>query len=232
MIDPEILLNDITPGLNNPNYTRYTCNNHGVPSVTELLSFIDNQGLIDWANAVGRKGINNKKILANAAQYGTNTHSAIEKYLKGDDVFVKNSSFEAFKKWWRIINEGHRVVILGMEESLISEYFAGTYDLLVSIDDKIYLVDYKTSNNVGYKYFLQLAAYRNLLYKLKGININGCIVLQLGKGPKPKFNEFLLNYEDPIHYEFIENCFRSFMGIVYTFYNVERCKEGFKDIFK
>lgn len=232
MINPELLLNDIQPGINSPKYSRYTYNNHGVPSVTELLGFIDSQGLIDWANAIGRKGMDNKKILATAARFGTNTHSAIENYLQGNDVFVENSAFEAFKNWWKIINEGHRVVILGQEDPLVGQFFAGTYDLLISIDDKIYLVDFKTSNNVGYKYFMQLAAYRYLLYTLKGININGCIVLQLSKGPKPKFNEFLLNFENPIEYEFIENCFRSFMGLVYTFYNVEMCKEGFKEIFK
>lgn len=230
MFKPESLLDQLTP-FDSPRYSRYTYENHGVPSVTELLGFIDNQGLIDWANAVGRKGINNKNILANAAQYGTNTHSAIENFLKGSDVFVDNSSFKAFKAWWDIINDGHKVVIIGQEEPLVNRFFAGTYDLLLSIDDKIYLVDFKTSNNVGYKYFMQLAAYRYLLYTNKGINIHGCIVLQLGKGPKPKFNEFLINFENPLHYNFIENCFKSFMGLVYTFYNVETCKKQFDEVF-
>ena len=231
MLDPKTFLNDLEPYVFGNKYNRYEYKGYGIPSVTEILGFVDNQGLIDWANAIGRKGIDNKNVLANAAKYGTNTHSAIENYLKGGDEFVKTSSLEAFKLWWKTINKDKRVVILGQEESLIGVYFAGTYDLLISIDDKVYLVDFKTSNNVGYKYFMQLAAYRYLLYTLKGLNINGCIILQLGKGSKPKYNEYLLNFENPYEYEFIENCYRAFMGLVYTFYNIETCKKQFKEIF-
>ena len=88
---------------------------------------------------------------------------------------------DAFKEWWHGINECHRVKVLGQEQSLFCEYFAGTYDLLISIDDKPYLIDFKTSNHVGYKYFMQLAAYRYLLYSQKNINVEGCIILQFDK---------------------------------------------------
>lgn len=229
MIKPELLLNDLTPlDIENP---RYTYNHKGVPSVTELLSYIDNQGLIDWANMIGRKGINNQNILKNAAQYGTNTHSAIEKYLKGQSIFVDNSSFKAFINWWDKLNSENKVEIIGQEEPLISPFFAGTYDLLININGDPYLVDFKTSKHVGYKYFMQIAAYRNLLYTLKDINIKGCIILQLGKGAKPKYNDFVLDFNDPFHYEYIESSLRTFMGIVYTFHNAEKCKSQFNDIF-
>lgn len=229
MLKPELLLNDLDPlDLEN---NRYTYNNKGVPSVTELLSYIDNQGLIDWANMIGRKGINNKDILQRAAQFGTNTHSAIEKYLKGQNIFVDNSSFKAFLNWWNKLNEENAVEIIGQEESLICPYYAGTYDLLLKINDDPYLIDFKTSKHIGYKYFMQIAAYRYLLYTQKNINIRGCVVLQLGKGARPKYNEFILRFDDPFHYEFIESCLRGFMGIVYTFHNSESCKVQFSDIF-
>lgn len=231
MIEPRLFLNDIQP-IDHGNNSRYFHKDKGVPSVTELLSFIDSQGLINWANAVGRKGQNNQDIVKRAAEYGTNTHAAIESYLNGEDPFVENSSLIAFKLWWKKLNENHRVRIVGKEESIISEFFAGTYDLLITIDDKPYLVDYKTSNHVTYKYFMQLAAYRNLLYTVKKININGCIILQLGKGRRPKYNDYSLDFTNPFHYEFIENCYRSFMGLVYTYYNVLNCKNQFNDIFK
>ena len=65
------------------------------------------------------------------------------------------------------MNEENKVDIIGQEESLISPYYAGTYDLLVNINGDPYLVDFKTSNHVGYKYFMQIAAYRYLLYTQK-----------------------------------------------------------------
>jgi hypothetical protein len=229
MLKPELLLNDLNPL--NLEDSRYEYKNKGVPSVTELLSYIDNQGLINWANMIGRKGMNNQDVLKRAAQFGTNTHSAIEKYLKNQDIFVDNSSFKAFINWWDKLNEENKVDIIGQEESLISPYYAGTYDLLVNINGDPYLVDFKTSNHVGYKYFMQIAAYRYLLYTQKNINIQGSIVLQLKKGVNPKYNEFVLNFNNPFHYEFIENSLRAFMGIVYTFHNAENCKKQFNDIF-
>lgn len=230
MLKPELLLNDLEQI--DLSKSRYTYKGKGIPSVTELLSFVDNQGLIDWANMIGRKGINNQHVLQRAAQFGTNTHSAIENYLKGKDVFTDNSSFKAFLNWWKKLNDENKVEVIGQEEPLICPYFAGTYDLLININGDPYLVDFKTSNHVGYKYFMQIAAYRYLLYIQKNINIRGCIVLQLKKGPKPKYDDYLLRFDDPFHYEFIEMCLRAFMGIVYTFHNIESSKKQFNMIFE
>ena len=229
MIRPEDLLVDLEPACIKS--ARYENNGKNIPSVTELLSFIDSAGLINWANRIGRQGIDNQQILRTAAKFGTNTHSAIEKYLKGEEPFVDNSAFKAFQQWWEGLTSANKVEILGQEEPLVSDYFAGTYDLLVSINDKPYLVDFKTSNSVGYKYFMQIAAYRYLLFIKKNINIQGAIVLKLSKGPKPKFQEFALDFDNPEHYCFIENCLRSFMGVVYTYHNAENCKEKFNTIF-
>ena len=110
------------------------------------------------------------------------------------------------------------------------EHFGGTYDLLISIDDKPYLVDFKTSNHVGYKYFMQLAAYRYLIWRKKKISLEGCLVLQFDK-ESPQFKEYNLTFSNPVEYEFIENCFKSFMGLVYTYYNVKLCQRQFGVLF-
>ena len=158
-----------------------------------------------------------------------NIYRIFSNYLKGKK-YTDNVCLNAFKEWWTGINSCHRVRILGQEKSLICEYFAGTYDLLITIDDKPYLIDFKTSNHVGYKYFMQLAAYRYLLYTQKNINIEGCIILQFDK-TEPKYREFNLNFSDPYDYEFIENCHRSFMGLVYTYYNTKLCQRQFGQLF-
>lgn len=229
MINSELLLNDVTK-FDKGRKARYHIDGRGIPSVTELLSFIDSEGLISWANRVGRQGQDNKDIVKKAAEFGTMVHESIELYLKKKYTGPGNVCLDAFKEWWTGINKYHRVRILGQENPLIGEYFAGTYDLLISIDDKPYLVDFKTSNHVGYKYFMQLAAYRYLLYTLKNINIEGCIVLQFDK-KEPKYREFNLDFTNPYDYEFIENCYRSFMGLVYTYYNVKLCQREFAHIF-
>ena len=228
MFNAELLLNDITT-FDKGKKARYHINGRGIPSVTELLSFIDSEGLIGWANRIGRQGLDNKEVANKAAEFGTMVHESIENYLKGKK-YTDNVCLDAFKEWWTGINSCHRVRIIGQEQSIVCEYFAGTYDLLITIDDKPYLIDFKTSNHVGYKYFMQLAAYRYLLYTQKNINIEGCIILQFDK-TEPKYREFNLNFSDPYDYEFIENCHRSFMGLVYTYYNTKLCQRQFGQLF-
>lgn len=229
MLDPELLLNDITV-FDKGRTARYKYNNRGIPSVTELLSFIDSEGLISWANRIGRQGVDNRDLVRKAADFGTMVHESIEMYLKGKKVENPNVCLDAFKEWWEGINSYHRVRILGQEEPMIGEFFAGTYDLLISINDKPYLVDFKTSNHVGYKYFMQLAAYRYLIWIKKNINLEGCLILQFNK-EEPKFREYSLTFSNPYEYEFIENCYRAFMGLVYTYYNVKLCQRQFGKIF-
>lgn len=225
MLAPELLLNDITV-FDKGKTARYRYKDRGVPSVTELLSFIDTEGLIGWANRIGRQGIDNKEVVKKAADFGTMVHESIEMYLKRKPIKNDNVCLTAFKAWWDGINQSHRVRILGQEEPLIGPYFAGTYDLMISIDDKPYLIDFKTSNSVGYKYFMQLAAYRYLIYINKGISLEGAVILQFDK-QEPNFIEYPLTFSDPNDYEFIENCYRSFMGLVYTYYNAKLCQRQF-----
>ena len=213
--------------------SRYEVGGRGIPSVTEILSYVDSQGLIDWANRIGLQGKNNKEYAAKAARYGTATHSAIENYLKGNgNDFLDNSAFKAFKLWWADINRDHKVKIIGQEEPLVIDTFAGTYDLLITIDDRYFMIDFKTSNSVGYKYFMQLAAYRYLIYRKKGIVLDGVIVLQLDKAPRaPKYYEFGLDFSRADHYAFIENCMNCFAGVLYSYHNIERLKNEFDEVF-
>lgn len=229
MINPELLLNDITV-FDKGKQARYKYEGRGIPSVTELLSFIDSEGLITWANKVGRQGKDNKEIAKEAAEFGTMVHESIEMYLKNKQIKNENVCLDAFKEWWHGINSCHRVRILGQEEKMIGEFFAGTYDLMITIDDKPYLIDFKTSNHVGYKYFMQLAAYRYLIWTTKNINLEGAIILQFNK-KEPKFKEYSLTFSNPYDYEFIENCYRAFMGLVYTYYNVKLAQRQFGRLF-
>lgn len=230
MLNPEQLLEEVSVTDMKRRNPRYKHNGIAIPSVTELLSFIDSESLVYWANRIGRQGIDNRDVLRQAADFGTMVHESIEQYLKGKPVEHPNICLEAFKQWWAGLNSCHVVKILGQEQPMTCEHFGGTYDLLISIDDKPYLVDFKTSNHVGYKYFMQLAAYRYLIWKKKKISLEGCLVLQFNK-ESPQFKEYSLTFSNPVEYEFIENCFKSFMGLVYTYYNVKLCQRQFGVLF-
>ena len=151
--------------------SNYYFNSKQVPRVTDIISkSIHEEYLMKWSNYLGFKHLSYVEELNKAAEYGTLVHSAIENFLK-HNISSDNVSFKAFLRWWNIVNASNEVRIIGEEESLVCEWFGGTYDLLISINNKIYLVDFKTSNHVGYKYYLQLAAYRYMIYKNKNINI-------------------------------------------------------------
>ena len=199
-----------------------------LPRVTKILSFIDSEGLIDWANRMGRCGKDNKEILKNAGDYGTKTHTAIEKFLKYQEEPVDRIiAFDSFKKWYNDVWTKNDIKILGQEETLFAKgLFAGTYDLLLSINGKVYLMDFKTSNHVGYKYCMQLAAYRYMLRERKNLEIDGAIVLQVDKN-KPKYTEYFLDLSKESDRLYMEDCERAMIMLTMLYHEVYWLKNNF-----
>lgn len=209
---------------------RYTYNDIPVPSVTQILSkCIAEEYLIKWANYLGFKRIKYKDQVGLAATIGTDAHNAIEAYLK-DKIECISVPFKSFRLWWDMLCANNEVEIIGIEEQMVLPYCSGTYDILLKINGRIFLVDLKTSNHIGYKYFIQLAAYRHMLYKTKGINIDGCLILQVDK-EEPSFEEFTLDFSIPEHYQFIEHCAFTFMSLALSYYNINKAESMFKQIF-
>lgn len=229
----EILLEDIsgdTIEYKDSKKHFYQYGNILVPSVTTIISrCIQEDYLLNWANYLGFKRIKYRDKLNEAAILGTMGHNAIESYLKSG-IESANICLASFKLWWNDINTQHKVKILGIEQEMVLPYCGGTYDLLLSIDDRIYLLDLKTSNNLSYKYFIQLAAYRHMLYKTQDINVDGCIVLQLDKSIA-SFNEQVLDFSINEHYAFIEQCAYTFISMVLSFYNIYRTEINYKKLF-
>lgn len=224
------VVNEIDKTQVNISKVRYTYNGIPVPSVTQILSrCIAKDYLIGWANYLGFKRIKYRDQVGLAATMGTDGHNAVEAYLR-DGTECDNICYKSFRIWWDILTTSHTVEIIGMEEELVLPYCSGTYDLLLKIDDRIFLVDLKTSNHVGFDYFIQLAAYRHLLYKVKNINIDGCLILQLDK-ESPSFEEFALDFTNNDHYNFIEHCAFTFMSLVLSYYNIDKAESMFKQIF-
>lgn len=226
-------LDELTYEANSKSSTYYNQDGIKVPRVTEVLSrMIHSDGLMYWANNMGLKGYKYKDLMTTAANIGTYAHKAIEIYLRDNINTEDNIPFQGFLMWYNILTkeQGLSVEVVYVEHKLACRWFGGTLDCLMKINGKYYLLDFKTSNHVTFSYFLQLAAYRYMLYVTEGIIIDGIIVLQLCKD-EPGFNEYMLVCSNPEHMTFINHCEVTFMSLVYAFYNLQETEVMYKEIF-
>ena len=170
----ESLLKKIDMDELNIDEERYQFQGYNLPRVTEIISnMLHEDFLMIWANNIGlyqRKKY--KDTLEEAATKGAFVHDAIEDYIQNSNELdldkvpseyqkEVNFAYGSFKSWWSVITK-RNVKIIMQEHKLVCPWFGGTLDLLVEIDGRVYLLDFKTSNHPSYKYFLQLAAYRNI----------------------------------------------------------------------
>lgn len=221
---------------------KYFYNGNPVPRVTAILSAMLNKDyLLKWANSLGWRRKSHEKERDLAAEIGTYVHNAIEQYMVNGveldttviPIHYKDkviNGYESFKLWWSKITSRNEIEIVACEKELVCPWYGGTCDFIIKINGKYFLGDFKTSNNVSYEYFLQLAAYRNIL-RLENIELSGCLILQVDKN-EVAFEEYVLMFEQPDHYQFIEQCFTTFNSLVYAYYNRLESEKQFKNIFK
>lgn len=225
-----------------PNKYIGTFSKYGVPRVTEILSaMLHEDFLMTWANNIGLyKHQKYKDVLNTSADIGSSVHEAIENHVSGKGIFDQSKypddtrrgivmAFNSFLEWWDIILKQNYKVLM-QEHTLVCKYFGGTLDLLMEINGKIYIVDFKTSNHPSYKYFLQLAAYRYILMNEYNINPDGCLILMLDKS-KCHFTELLLDFGNEEHLAYIEQCQETFLSLVYAYYNRGIATQMYTDIF-
>lgn len=226
-------LNDIDIVLNAESNVYQNSSGHPVARVTEIISsMIHSDTLMYWANSLGFKGIKYRDELNRAAQIGTVAHAAIEKFLKEKLCTNNNIPFQGFKLWYDIVTENMSlpITVIYVEHTMTCRWFGGTLDALLTIGNKTYLIDFKTSNHVTYRYFIQLGAYRHMLREVEGIEIDGVIVLQLDKS-EPGFNEYLLDFSIIDHLDFMNHCEHTFLSLAYAYYNIKKIETEYKTIF-
>lgn len=192
----EVLTRTLYGGLvtvvHNPNargrQPRYLVNNEKKPKgVTTILGQTLNKDLMQWAvdcmaEYLGpllpmvtesdlKNGASEYKRRRDAgAGAGTEAHAMVEQFLKGGKPSIENASQEARNAYGAFVTwfEQVKPEIIGVEEVIYSmtRDYAGTYDCMLKIDDKVYLCDLKTTNasrkapnGVYAENFLQLGAY-------------------------------------------------------------------------
>lgn len=157
---------------------KYKVNGRRVPGATTVISTSlgwGKEGLLHWAWKQGQDGKDFREERDKAADAGTIAHAMAEADVKGlpqpvppagmDDTeaaaWIKGqNAFEAYLTWKRMT----QIRILLSEVSFISEelLFGGTLDGVGIIDDKLCLIDFKTSNSTYPDHLIQMAAYRHL----------------------------------------------------------------------
>lgn len=142
-----------------------------VPSVTTVLdAYPKDAHFFQWLKDVGDKA---DHIRDEAGRRGSVVHNLTELYDEGQEVtFLSPEGFPQYKMLeWSMFERyvdfcnAHNPEIHMMEQNMISDTlgYAGTLDRVCTLYGKKTLLDIKTSNNLHNSYWLQLAAYEQLL---------------------------------------------------------------------
>lgn len=205
----------------------YSFDGYPVPRVNDVLSsMIHEDYIVEWANSIGKRGMDYHETLSASADKGTYTHEKIDKFLKKEDYNIPipaqysravNNAFSGFMTWWNDLNRTNYVKVLMNECRLTSPIVGGTLDLFIQINRKKYLLDFKTSNHPSYRYHLQLSAYEHLLEYNYGIQPDGWIILMLDKYRQNKYNELVV--ERPSDEPYMNRCKETFIMFADCYYH-------------
>lgn len=150
----------------------YRLNGSVIPSVTTLMKPLSDNiySTVD------------PEVLDKAARRGTAIHNAVENYTQfgiEDIPPVYAGYFEAFKQWWEL----RKPVALATECRVYHKIlrYAGTSDLICIINDRLTLVDYKSSAQVNTKLCaVQLEGY-DRAYESHGVKVQDRLILHLSR---------------------------------------------------
>ena len=152
------------------------------PSITTVLSILNEEELAAWRKRVGDSEAN--KIGNRAAARGTQVHNIIEKYLLNEDIsdflpYVRQSLSNI-----RSILDEHITTIYGLEVPLYSRYLgvAGRCDCIALFDGVPTIVDFKTSRRPKKhekipNYFAQMAGYAVMWEERTGMPITNTVII-------------------------------------------------------
>ena len=178
-----------------PDSRYYRRNGEYYPSVTYVLSsYPKGKHFEDWLKNMGRSA---DYIVKKAAEDGTQVHDLVEQYLLGEEINFLNKydnpaynpdiwlMFLRFVEFWETYNPK----LIETEVHLFSDELkvAGTCDLICEIDDKLWLLDVKTSNHMQSTYELQTSIYGQCYKECYGKDIDNYGILWLKsskRGPR------------------------------------------------
>jgi hypothetical protein len=179
-----------------PDSRYYRRNGKFYPSITFVLQiYPKGKQFENWLKQVG---FASDYIVKKASEEGTQVHTLIEEYLNGEELsFLSKHGnpqyssevwqmFLKFVEFWETFNPK----LIETEVHLFSDELqvAGTCDLICEINGELWLIDFKTSNQVHSTYPLQTAVYSQCYKECYGKEIQRQGILWL-KSSKRKANK-------------------------------------------
>lgn len=167
------------------------------PSVTTILQYMPKNNYFEqWLMDVGH---NAEIIKRRAGNEGTQVHEAVEEMLKGEEVsWMDNYGNAKYNEnVWNMINKFYEFWSTYKPELIHSEAFiysdthqyAGTADIVCTLDNETWLLDIKTSNSLHKSQELQLAAYAVAMEECKGIKIDRTGIIWLKSSKRKESNK-------------------------------------------
>ena len=162
----------------------YEVGDQRYPSISTICSFRNRKSIAEWRARVGAEEAN--KISKRATTAGTTVHSMIEDYLnneldleKYDGKHLAKILFTQAKPMLARINNIHF-----QEAPLFSHEFAiaGRVDCIAEFDDKLSIIDFKTSSKEKKEewiegYLVQETGYAKMYEERSGIKVEQIVTL-------------------------------------------------------
>ena len=153
------------------------------PSVTTVLGkMTDKSALEAWKKRVGEDEA--VRVSTRASTRGTNVHTMCENYVLGHDIDTSMPhNMMMFNQIKKVLDEMVDM-IRATECTLFSDHLklAGSCDLIANYDDRLSIIDYKTSAKRKRKdwiegYFLQASLYSYMLWEMTGILVKDIVII-------------------------------------------------------
>ena len=153
------------------------------PSVTAVLGkMTDKSGLEAWRKRVGEEEA--ARVSARASTRGTKVHTMCENYVLGSDIDTSMPhNMMMFNQIKKVLDEKVDM-IRATECTLFSDHLklAGSCDLIANYDDRLSIIDYKTSAKRKRKdwiegYFLQASLYSYMLWEMTDILVKDIVII-------------------------------------------------------
>lgn len=164
------------------------------PSITTVLGARSKEAILEWRRRVGDEEAN--RVSRHAAARGTALHTIAENYINNDEEYFPPNTMPHVKALFKsvkpIIDRYVGRVIL-QEKPLYSDHLgiAGRVDLVAEFNEKLSIVDFKTSKRRKTRdeiknYFAQATAYAIMFEERTGIPVPQLVIIMaVDDDPKP-----------------------------------------------
>lgn len=150
----------------------YRGNGIEYPSVTTIL-----KGGMEWVDGKGKPIP--EFVIKRAGWIGSQVHAWIEDHQLAQLEFRPNPpipdhdkikmGIHGYLAWLEDLRKQHSSIVWVEQEVMVASmehHYAGTVDALLKLDDRLVLIDFKTSNELKPEYDMQVSAYHHALVEM------------------------------------------------------------------